>query len=411
MLREELFCKCFEEGEFSLTGILTFLRTNRITKLLVAGICILSMMGSAAVVLGADEVSLQAQSAILMENSTGKILYEKNIHERRPMASITKIMTMLLLMEEIDKGNIKYDDIITGSAHAKSMGGSTIYLDEGEQLTVRDMLKGIAVASGNDAAVAVAEHISGSEPAFVDRMNQRAAELGMVNTHFVNSNGLDADGHYSTAYDIALMSRELLKHPDIHNFTTIWMDTLRDGKFTLSNTNKLIRFYNGATGLKTGSTSKALFCVSATAKRDNMHLISVTMASPSNEARVADASALLNYGFANHSILNVATAGEVAGEYSVSKGVKDSVEIVISSPFDYLIRKGNKGNIEKRFDVPSKIVAPVNKGDKAGKVEYYYNDMKIGEGDLIFNESIEKANFFETLAKIFRSWFFRENKK
>lgn len=395
-----------------MTEILTFLQTKRITKILIVTVCILSMMaGGSNIVLGADEVSLQAPSAILMESSTGKILYEKNIHEKRPMASITKIMTMLLVMEEIDKGNLKYDDIITGSAYARSMGGSTIFLDEGEQLTVRDILKGIAVASGNDAAVAAAEHISGSEPAFVERMNRRAKELGMTNTHFVNSNGLDADDHYSTAYDIALMSRELLKHPDIHNFTTIWMDSLRDGKFTLSNTNKLIRFYDGATGLKTGSTSKALFCVSATAKRDNMHLIAVIMASPTNKTRVSDASALLNYGFSNYGILKVATANEGVGNYRISKGVSDTAEIVIANSFDHLIRKGNKGNIEKRFDIPPKLVAPVNKGDKAGMVEYYYNDMKIGEGDLIFNGSVEKANFAQTFGKIFRSWVSRGGKK
>ncbi|MBR2404787.1 MAG: D-alanyl-D-alanine carboxypeptidase, partial [Clostridia bacterium] len=212
----------------------------------------------------AEEIAIDvsAPSALLMDYSTGKILYEKNIHDQRPLASVTKIMTMLLAMEEISCGNLSYDDTIIGTSHAKSYGGSTIFLDEGEQMSVRDILKGIAVASGNDAAVALGEHISGSEEAFVQRMNQKAKELGMENTNFVNCNGLDADGHYSCAYDIALMSRELMKYDDIFEFTTIWMDSLRNGQFMLSNTNKLVRFYDGCTGLKTGSTSKAGFCIS-----------------------------------------------------------------------------------------------------------------------------------------------------
>ena len=245
-------------------------------------------------------LSLNAPSALLMEYSTGEILYEKNAYEKKPMASVTKIMTLLLTMEEISAGRLSYDDIVTGSAHAKSYGGSTIFLDEGEKMTVKDIIKGIAVASGNDAAAAIAEHIAGSEPAFVNMMNKRAKELGMTNTNFVNSNGLDAYGHYSCAYDIALMSRELMSHNDIFQFTTIWTDTLRDGQFELSNTNKLIRFYEGATGLKTGSTDDALFCISATAKRDNMHLIAVIMAAPTSKLRQADASSLLNYGFSKY---------------------------------------------------------------------------------------------------------------
>ncbi len=395
-----------------MTEAITFLRKNQLIRTLLVIVCILSItFGGTNIVFGADEVTLTAPSAILMENSTGKILYEKNIHERRPMASVTKVMTMLLLMEEIDKGNISYDDYITGSANARNTEGSTIYLDDGEKLTVRDILKGVAVASGNDASVAVAEYISGSESAFVELMNRRAQELGMVNTHFVNSHGLDEDGHYSSAYDIALMSRELMKHPDIHNFTTIWMDTLRDGKFALSNTNKLIRFYEGATGLKTGTTTKAQCCLSATAKRDNMHLIAVVMASPTDADRFADAKALLNYGFANYAIVNIATANERVGDYRISKGASDTAEIVIANSFDHLIRKGDNGTAEKRFDVSARIVAPINKGDKVGKVEYYYNEVKVGEGDLVSGESVEKANFAETLGRVFRSWLGRVNKK
>ncbi|MBE7030493.1 MAG: D-alanyl-D-alanine carboxypeptidase [Ruminococcaceae bacterium] len=347
---------------------------------------------------------LQCPSAILMEHSTGKILYEKNSHERLPLASITKVMTMLLTMEEIDAGNLTYDTIVTGSAHAKSLGGSTIFLDEGEQLSVHDLLKGVAVNSGNDAAVALGEHIAGSEEGFVARMNERAAQLGMVDTHFMNCHGLDTDNHYSTAYDIALMSRELLNHPDIHNFTTIWMDTLRNGQFTLSNTNKLIRFYQGATGLKTGSTTKAKFCISATAKRDNMHLISVTMASPSGEARVSDASTLLNHGFANYALKSITAPGENVGEVLVSKGTKPSVAIIAEQPFDYLTGKNDKTEVERRLVMDDKVKAPILAGSVAGRAEYYVNGEKIGEGNLLFAEDVARLTFWQSLCKFFTRW-------
>ncbi len=355
-------------------------------------------------VMADGEPELAAPSALLMENSTGKILYDKNSHERRPMASITKIMTMLLAMEEIDAGRMGYDDMITGSAYAKSMGGSTIFLDEGEQLSVRDMMKGIAVSSGNDAAVAMAEHISGSEETFVARMNERAAQLGMADTHFVNCNGLDAEGHYSSAYDIALMSRELLKHPDIHNFTTIWMDTLRDGKFTLSNTNKLIRFYEGATGLKTGSTSDALFCVSGTAKRDNMHLIAVIMASPTSKDRVADASKLLNYGFANYAIKAVSNAGDLVGEQAISKGVKRTTNLLIKDPFEVLTKKGETPQVEMKPVLTSDFVAPIEAGAPAGVMEYYIDGQKTGESEIVFSENIEKIKFSDIFMRMVRLW-------
>lgn len=352
----------------------------------------------------AEDIQLTAQSALLMENSTGRILYEKNSCERRPMASVTKIMTMLLTMEEIDGGRLKYDDMVTGSAYAKSMGGSTIFLDDGEQLSVRDILKGIAVSSGNDAAVAMAEHISGSEEAFVARMNERAQELGMNDTHFINCNGLDADGHYSSAYDIALMSRELLKHPDIHNFTTIWLDTLRDGKFTLSNTNKLIRFYDGATGLKTGSTSQALFCVSATAKRNGMHLIAVIMASPTSKDRVADAAKLLNHGFANYGMKPVSDEGESVGVVKISKGVKKETEPVLKNSFSVLSGKNESVSVEKRIVYTSDFTAPFKKGDTAGKMEYYVNNEKVGENVIVFGEDIEKIKFTDVFAKMVHCW-------
>ncbi len=367
-------------------------------------LCVLLIFSSVNVFAEAGEPDLKAPSAILMENSTGKILYDKNSHERRPMASITKIMTMLLAMEQIDGGNMTYDDMITGSAHAKSMGGSTIFLDEGEQLSVRDMMKGIAVASGNDAAVAMAEHISGSEEAFVARMNERAAELGMKDTNFVNCNGLDAPEHYSSAYDIALMSRELLKHPDIHNFTTIWMDTLRDGQFTLSNTNKLIRFYEGATGLKTGSTSDALFCVSATAKRDNMHLIAVIMASPTSKDRVSDAGKLLNHGFANYGITPVSNAGDVLEAHDISKGVSKTVNLVLKAPFELLTKKGEKPKVEMKPAYTSEFIAPVTAGEPAGTMEYFLDGQKIGEGEIVFGEDVQKKSFTDIYNQLISLW-------
>lgn len=355
-------------------------------------------------VLADGEPELAAPSALLMENSSGKILYDKNSHERRPMASVTKIMTMLLAMEEIDGGRMKYDDMITGSAYAKSMGGSTIFLEEGEQLSVHDIMKGIAVSSGNDAAVAMAEHISGSEEGFVAKMNERAKQLGMADTNFVNCNGLDADNHYSSAYDIALMSRELLKHPDIHNFTTIWMDTLRDGKFTLSNTNKLIRFYEGATGLKTGSTDDALFCVSATAKRNNMHLIAVIMASPTSKDRVSDASKLLNYGFANYAISPITNKGDFVCDAQINKGIKKTTPLINKSSFEMLVKKGEKPSIEQKLTLNGNFNAPVKSGDIAGKIEYYDNGNKIGESEVAFSEDVAKKKFSDIFMSMLRLW-------
>lgn len=351
-----------------------------------------------------EPISLSCRSALLMDAATGTVLYENNAHEKLPMASVTKVMTMLLAMERIDSGKMKYDDMITGSAYAKSMGGSTIFLDEGEMLSVSDILKGIAVASGNDAAVAMGEHIAGSAPAFVELMNKRAKELGMKNTNFVNCNGLDADGHYSTAYDIALMSRELLKHPDIHKYTTIWMDSLRDGKFTLSNTNKLVRFYDGATGLKTGSTNKALFCISATAKRGDLHLISVIMASPTSKQRQADASALLNYGFANYSSKCLVNKGEEIKEVKLEKGVKNNCTLISKESVSSLSRKGEEKDIKKKFVLPKNFSAPVKKGEKAGEVILYDGKKEVGRTDLLYGESVNKMTITYAYGNIIDMW-------
>ena len=348
-----------------------------------------------------ENLQISAPSAILMEASTGKVLYEKDADVSLPPASVTKVMTLLLTMEAIDAGKLKYTDMITGSARAKSMGGSTIFLDEGESLSAEDMIKGIAVASGNDASVAMAEHLAGSVENFVDMMNKRAHELGMKNTCFVNVNGLDADGHVTSARDIAIMSRELIKHEDIFRFTTIWMDSLRNGAFELSNTNKLIRFYDGATGLKTGSTSKAKCCISATAKRDGMHLIAVVMASPTSKDRFSDASTLLNYGFANYGVKNIVKKGDALETVPIDKGEKSNVNLVAGEDFSYLYKKGDNVDVEKKTACNDRHISPVKKGDKAGKTEYFISGNKIGEVPLVYGEDIGKISFFKVYKKIF----------
>lgn len=351
-----------------------------------------------------EDFGLSCKAALLMDSATGTVLYENNSHEKMPMASVTKIMTMLIAMENIDSGKMSYDDTVTGSAYAKSMGGSTIFLDEGEQLSVNDILKGIAVASGNDAAVAMAEHIAGSAPAFVEMMNKRAAELGMKDTHFVNCNGLDADGHYSSAYDIALMSRELLKHPGIHKFTTIWLDSLRDGKFTLSNTNKLVRFYDGCTGLKTGSTSKAGFCISATAKRNNMHLIAVIMAAPTSKQRQADASALLNYGFSTYSVTDAVTKSEKIKDVSVNKGTAAKCPVVCADNVSTLSKKGEKVEIKKIVKLKKNVTAPVSKGEKAGELICMNGKKEVGRTELLYDGDVKKMTVFYAYGLIVDKW-------
>jgi D-alanyl-D-alanine carboxypeptidase (penicillin-binding protein 5/6) len=294
--------------------------------------------------------------------------------------------------------------MITGSAYAKSMGGSTIFLDEGEQLSVRDMLKGIAVSSGNDAAVAMGEHIAGSADNFVAMMNNRAKELGMNDTNFVNCNGLDAEGHYSSAYDIALMSRELMKHEDIFEFTSIWMDSLRNGDFTLSNTNKLIRFYDGATGLKTGSTDKAKFCISATAKRGNMHLIAVIMAAPSSKERSADASKLLNYGFAGYGVLSCAEKGEVCDSIYIPKSGKDKVDIVCGEGAGYLYEKAMAPQLDRTITLRDDISAPLSEGECVGNMQIKNGDEVIADIPLITAENIPKRGLGGTFFWLMGMW-------
>ncbi len=337
-----------------------------------------------------SQPQISAPSAILMDFASGEVIFEKNPDQKLPLASVTKIMTMLIAMEEIDSGNMKYDDIITASEHAKSYGGSTIFLEEGEQMTVDDILKGIAVASGNDAAVAMGEHISGTEALFVERMNKRASELGMKNTQFINCNGLDAEGHYSTARDISVMSRELMKHSDIFKYTTIWMDSLRNGEFTLSNTNKLVRFYDGCTGLKTGSTSKAKFCISATAKRGNMHLIAVIMAAETSKERQADASTLLNYGFSTYESRDIIKKDTEITKITVPKSSVKSVSVLTESGYSYLSQKTDKAKTETKNTL-YKPTVPIKKGDEAGFITVMVNGKDIHRIKLVYSNDVPKA--------------------
>lgn len=352
----------------------------------------------------ATEKELSCKSALLMDYTSGKILYELNPHEKMPIASVTKVMTMLLTMEEIEKGNLKYTDIVTASAYAKSMGGSTIFLDEGEEISVDDLLKGIAVASGNDACVAIAEHISGNCTDFVARMNKRARELGMENTNFVNCNGLDAPEHYSTAYDVALMSRELMNHEDIFRYTTIWMDSLRNGEFTLSNTNKLVRFYDGCTGLKTGSTSKAGFCISATAKRNGLHLISVIMNAPTSKERQADASALLNYGFSKYKNVTMIKKERKAKDIPVIKGKKENAPLEFKNDVIVLCEKDNSEKIDIEYIIKENPKAPIKKGEKAGEALCKLNNEVVGRTDIIFADDIEEIDLLFSYGKIVDIW-------
>ena len=308
-----------------------------------------------------------------LEKETGTVLFSKNEHEKLEPASVTKVMTLLLTMEAIDSGALHYDDVITASAHACSMGGSQIWLKENEQLSVGDMLKAVCVVSANDCAVALAEEIAGSEEAFVERMNARAAELGMNDTHFCNATGLPAAGHVTSANDIALMSRELiLNHPDIRQYTTIWMDTLRQGTSSLVNTNKLIRFYEGATGLKTGSTDSALYCLSGTAERDGMELIAVVMAAPTAADRFEDAKAMLDYGFGAYTLMQVYPESPLA-PIPVLLGTVGQIQPELERECRVLVRKGEEGSVTTKLTLAQDLEAPVEAGQKVGELEILVN--------------------------------------
>lgn len=352
-----------------------------------------------------NSLNLESGAAILIEQSTGQILYSHNAHEQLRPASVTKIMSILLIMEQIDSGNISYTDTVSCSETARSMGGSQIWLDPRETLTVDEMLKAICVVSANDCVVAMAEHIAGSEEAFVQMMNDKAKKLGMNDTTFKNCHGIDEDGHVTSAYDIALMSRELLtKHPDITKYTTIWMDTLRDGKSQLVNTNKLIKTYRGITGLKTGSTSLALYNLSASATRDDLSLIAVIMKAPSTKIRFAEAQKLLDYGFNKFSFKSFGKSGDIIQTVSVNKGVNNHVDAILENSAGTLIEKGKENQVTQTVEINNNIEAPIKKGDIIGKVVFSLDGSELSSTNLVASSDVDKISLFTMSKKIIYSW-------
>ena len=354
---------------------------------------------------GAEELAVEAEACLLMEKTTGEVLYAVNEHEPLEPASVTKIMTILLVMEAIDSGQLQYGDVVTASAHACSMGGSQIWLKENEQMTVEDMLKAVCVASANDCSVALAEHLAGSEAAFVERMNQRAAELGMEDTVFMNPTGLPAEGHVTSAYDIALMSRELiLNHPNVRRFTTIWMDTLRNGEFGLSNTNKLIHSYEGATGLKTGSTDGALYCLSATAERDGMELIAVILKAPTSAQRFAGAQALLNYGFASYGLAEIQTPGDLS-PIPVRLGAEKAVTARLEGETALLAEKEKLGTLETELTMETELSAPVAEGQEVGRLTVTSGGETLAEFPLVADRAVARLTYWQLLQRCMQMAF------
>lgn len=355
---------------------------------------------------GAVETS--AKAVVLMERETGAVLYSEHPDEELPPASVTKVMTMLLVAESLDAGTLQPDTLVTASAYAASMGGSQVYLKEGEQMTVDDLLKAVAVASGNDAAVALAEHLAGSESAFVDAMNQKAAELGMTHTHFANCNGLPAEGHYTSAYDIALMSRALLGHHLIRDYTTIWMDSLRDGTFGLTNTNKLIRFYPGATGLKTGFTVDAGFCISASAVQGGMELIAVVLGSENSTSRFETAKNLLNYGFAGWTMAD-ATPAEGIPAVPVRLGTTETAAGEVTVPLRVLVEKSQAGSVTTEYSMVEEVTAPVSRGDKLGVLRILVDGEPVQEVEITAAEDVPRKSFWDLFQDLLHSAAMQED--
>ena len=363
-------------------------------------LCILALV----VPVSAAELNVPAKSAVLMDVATGQLLYEQDAHAPLAPASVTKVMTMLLIMEAIDTGRIGWNDTVTTSEAAAAKGGSQVYLKVGETMSVSDMVKSIAVSSANDCACAMAEHIAGSESAFVEMMNRRARELGMQDTNFVNCTGLDdsedAKNHKTSAYDIALMSRELLKnHPDIKKFTTIWMDTVRDGAFGLSNTNKLVRFYPGATGLKTGFTSQAGYCLSASALREDMELVAVVMGCETSKDRFAACKQLLDHGFAGYALI---TPQQDKAQIPVKLGVADTVTAVPSAYDAVLIDKGQKNQVTQTAELLESVDAPVSRGQRLGTLYIKAGDQVLKEIPLVAEEPVARLTFWQMFSRVFQ---------
>ncbi len=374
---------------------------KRIFTAVLAGFMVFSLTLPA---LGTEEggaLDISAKSCLLMERETGTILYEENAHEQLEPASVTKIMTMLLVMEAVDGGSLRLDDVVTTSAYAAGMGGSQVFLEEGEQMTVDEMLKAVAVASGNDAAVALAEHLRGSESAFVEEMNRKAQELGMEDTTFQNCTGLPETGHVTSAYDIALMSRALLEHDTIRNYTGIWMDELRNGAFQLANTNKLIYYYDGATGLKTGSTNAAGYCISATALRDNMELIAVVLGAETADTRFNDAKTRFNYGCGGWAVTDQTPEGLLPA-IPVTLGTAETVQPVLEEEIRLLVKKEEVGSVRTELVLEQTLEAPVNKGDLVGTLTVYVGETKAGEYPVISGQTVERRGFGDIFLQLIR---------
>ena len=385
------------------------MKTARNVSFFLAFLLAFLSVGVSAEIPDAAPFDVRAESAVLMDCGTGQVLYAKNADRALPPASVTKIMTLLLFMEQVDLGNISLDEEISVSEYAASMGGSQVYLEPGETMRAEELLKCVIIASANDAAVALAEKVAGSEEAFVSAMNERAAELGMHNTHFENVTGLDDDTtrHLTSAYDIALMSRALLAHETILCYSTIWMDSIRDGAFGLTNTNRLVRFYDGITGLKTGSTSKAGFCMSATAKRDGLHLIAIVMGSPTRDIRNETAKQLLDYGFANYSYFSV-EEGEV-GTVPVKGGVKDDCPAIRPS-VSMLLPKGKSRGVQTEILLDESVSAPVEVGQRIGTVRYLSDGEVLREDALTAGEAVGRIGFGQLLMRMLGRFFLKSDK-
>lgn len=366
-------------------------------KRIIALIISIALLGGMFVSAETSEatLNLNAQSSVLMESNTGRILYENNPDERLAPASITKIMSLILIMEALERGSFTLDTSLVCSDTAASLGGSQIWLEPGEEMTVNDLLKAVVIVSANDATVLLAEAVAGSEESFVALMNEKAKALGMNNTNFCNATGLDAENHYSSAYDVALMACELLKHEIITDYSTVWMDSLRNGESELTNTNRLVRFYEGCTGLKTGTTATAGYCLAASATRNNLSLVSVVMNASTSNDRFADAQKLLNYGFANYSYVKVEP--ELTGEetIAVKKGVKESVPVKADGEFSALLKKSDTGNVTQKINISEEITAPVKQGSVVGSIVFYSGEEEIGALDIVTAEECEKLSFFK----------------
>lgn len=375
-------------------------------KLICAALCLALLTSPVYAIntLTDNDIEISAPSAILTEKVTGEVIYEKNSHERLPPASVTKIMTMLLIVEAIERGDISLEDTVIASERAASFGGSCVYLEQGEKMSVSEMLKCICVVSANDCAVAMAEHLCGSEQAFVARMNERARELGLKDTNFKNCTGLfDDDEHYTSAYDIAVMSRELIRHDMIKQYSTIWMDTIRGGEFGLSNTNKLVYYYDGCTGLKTGFTEKAMYCLSATAERDGIEYIAVIMHADTIDARNSDAKALLNYGFANYRLLPLRSP-DVLPPVRVSLGEADSVQPVYDGAEAALVPKSGLGEVTYKVELPDTLTAPIAKGQQIGTLTVSSGERELYSVPLVSDTEVSRAGFGSTLLELLKGY-------